>query len=277
MTGVLKAKVSGSWVPIIGSGMSTEVARWNSAWGVVAQGLVDGIVELTTSPATLATVSFTSVYGRQYRVMYAPRTAQADAGTSVVYYLYGIPGDTGFNDHYQKTSSPGQGYGGGAAMEWRFVGTGSALTLSAAAAVFTGTGRIHQQAGSAARLYVEDTGPVSVTASPPTQPAGVWQNITWNSGGMTTAAGCVTPRFRIQGDSIEFDGVAHYASGGNPIGTMPIGCRPQANQAFPSTHYRDSDAQLFPLTIIFTPSGDIDIYGIFGLGWFPMNGKYTIS
>lgn len=115
MTGQLKAKVGGSWVPVTtaGSGSSggggtdevwvgpddpiaatptiefwidtdepaqlTNDQRWNTAWGIVAIGNpVNNIVELLTQPGEWLTdtITFTPLVGRRYVVKYQVRAIQ---------------------------------------------------------------------------------------------------------------------------------------------------------------------------------------------------------
>src|SRR5215831_19056539 len=75
MVGTLKAKVSGNWVPILGSGFdAANTMRWNAGWGVIATtqitanqtGIAGSAVAVTGGSLTVTTVA-----GRRYLVTFA--------------------------------------------------------------------------------------------------------------------------------------------------------------------------------------------------------------
>lgn len=147
MSGVLKAKVGGVWVPIMGSGMTAEVARWNSAWGVLATAPLNSTYALTTTQAVLATLTAVpTVAGRRYVVHASWRTLEGiGAATSAIVNCWGITGDTSFHEHYVYAPMAATGYGGGGTVSWRFDGTGAPVTLQLTAQTYAGTGNMHAQ------------------------------------------------------------------------------------------------------------------------------------
>jgi len=68
MTGTLKARVGGQWVPVAGSGQdAANVARWNSAWGTVTDRTPFSDQDVSsTTPVAIRGVTVDLVAGRRY-------------------------------------------------------------------------------------------------------------------------------------------------------------------------------------------------------------------
>ena len=259
----LKARVGGVWVDVGGGGGGTDevwigtdppagttqelwfdtdepnltdpdTARWNSAWGVVASAPIN-----TTSPlalgatsVTVASISFTTVAGRRYVVHGNVRTVESLTGAPgvTIFTCSGIPGDTSFSDHYQRTDTAANGYGGGAANEWRFDGTGAVATLLFRAAMSAGTGQLHGQGGSSSHFWCEDVGPVAMASAPPAQPASAWAALPLGSG--WTADTNDVPQYRLLGDVVQLRGMPRNAAANSTLpGALPVGFRPPTGRA----------------------------------------------
>ena len=170
MAGTLKARVSGAWVPVIGSGQeAAAVVRANSPWGIVAVGSVNSGNPLTI-PTTADTqitgnLVFTMQTGRRYRIVLA---ARALASTGALTYVGMKLRDATTNivpDYVLFTAPPSQ-YSV-VYYEWLFTGDGVSRSLNVTAisgAVATGL-----TTNTGAAFYVEDMGPVTPAAiAPPT-------------------------------------------------------------------------------------------------------------
>lgn len=93
MTGTLKAKVNGEWVPIAGSSQdAASVARWNSAWGRVgtAVGTASVWENATTTHSEVTTTAgayraqANLLAGRRYRIYWQAQITSMTAGDLVV-------------------------------------------------------------------------------------------------------------------------------------------------------------------------------------------------
>ena len=239
MSGVLKAKVGGVWVPIMGSGMTAEVARWNSAWGVLATAPLNSTYALTTTQAALATLTAVpTVAGRRYVVHASWRTLEGiGAATSAIVNCWGIPGDTSFHEHYVYAPMAATGYGGGGTVSWRFDGTGAPVTLQLTAQTYAGTGNMHAQGGSSSHFWIEDVGPVSFTAPAPPDPTPAWTPFTFLNGWANLGNPWQGGGYRKIGDIVYLRGLVARGSAltaNTPlaIATLPAGYRPLGNHIF---------------------------------------------
>ena len=261
MSGVLKAKVGGVWVPIMGSGMTAEVARWNSAWGQIASAnLYNGISALTTTQATIATLaSVPTVAGRRYKVTAGWRTLEQTSGAGQVhgfrFMCTGIPGETGAADHYMLAGDAAN-YGGGPSIVWRFVGTGSPVTLTFTGATVSGTGNFHSDTGSGCGFWIEDVGPAIYNpAPPPVNTPTPWMGVTFQNGWSDYASGFQTCQYRSIGDIVYIRGLMKGGTIGAQVAfVLPTGLRPpgrlqiatQAAGAFAWFSINNSDGGFYP-------------------------------
>ena len=234
--GVLKAKVGGVWVPIMGSGMTAEVARWNSAWGVLATAPLNSTYALTTTQAALATLTAVpTVAGRRYVVHASWRTLEGiGAATSAIVNCWGIPGDTSFHEHYVYAPMAATGYGGGGTVSWRFDGTGAPVTLQLTAQTYAGTGNMHAQGGSSSHFWIEDLGPAIYNpAPPPVNTPTPWTAPTMLNGWAVYGAGGLGPlRYRLLGDMVQINGAIGGGTAQAAAFTLPVGYRPPADRYF---------------------------------------------
>lgn len=167
--GTLKARVSGTWVPVLGSGFdAANTARWNSAWGQVAsvpftQGSVD--VSAGQTPILSNQLSFTFISGRRYLLEVRLSSLGLLSGTSsqVAYYVRRVGTTTTVGDSDQWVITTGN-YAG-SILRSAVNGDGSTLNIEAAVEVVTG-GNV--RIGSRG-LTIYDEGPVTpASIAPPT-------------------------------------------------------------------------------------------------------------
>jgi hypothetical protein len=166
---VLKAKVSGEWVPVVGSDQdAANVAHWNSAWGVVATATRADFVNVTVSNTVILTAPFTAVEGRVYSAQFWA-VGQYGVINSVVHNILRL-------DNGAVTRSD-QRYTTGAINEQitfntevpNFTTTAGSHSMTLEAN-FTGAGGVKFQGDwLPMRLVVSDVGPVApVSIAPPT-------------------------------------------------------------------------------------------------------------
>jgi hypothetical protein len=210
MSGVLKAKVGGVWVPIVGSGMSAEVARWNSAWGVVATGVGKGTT--VTAPVNFyidltEVVSFTAVAGRRYRLSVRLASITGPAGGSAVAMAEGA-GIIGDADQWFWVS--GQFSGGW--LQSYLVGDG--LIHNVKAVLETSTAAAGSQTTYNAKgVVVEDVGPAIYNpAPPPVNTPTAWTDVTFQNGWANEGTGVQPAQYRRVGDRVELRGTATRSS-----------------------------------------------------------------
>jgi len=228
-SGVLKAKVGGQWVPIIGSGMSAEVARWNSAWGVVATASLTATNLPTDTAVTVASLSFQTVAGRRYRVAFAGRAVAASAacyvrinllvngtpvsGSEVLKYLP--------STHYEAVL-----------YEWLLSGDGLTKTFTIRCTVIGASATIYGEP-ELSRFYVEDVGPVTPSAVAPPNPTPAWTNATLQNSWVNVSSSTFTSaRYRLNGDRVEVEGLVGGGAYSVAIFTLPAGYRPSKNFVF---------------------------------------------
>lgn len=169
--GTLKAKVGGVWTPVTGNPQSAaDLARWNSAWGIIAIGALGGIVNISSAGYTdfTPTLSVTLIAGRRYRLYCIARAADAGvtgvANRDVVFRIMDGATVVGGGEQ-QRYMSYGTQYDG-VATEWVFTGDGKAHTYKVQAT--TATSSISLFADAPNQFYIEDVGPVVLAAiSPP--------------------------------------------------------------------------------------------------------------
>jgi hypothetical protein len=174
MTGTLKARVGGAWVPILGSGQeAAATARWNTAWGEVYYGeQTSTSVTLSTAPASVLQVDLTGLtIGRKLRI-----TLSSGAGPTVnalnSEIFWGI-GDTA-NTVWRRTRdfNPTSNTKAGPTQLLTYRTTTTAATLSFRLLVWvsaSGGTLGYSTAVEPVTVLVEDIGPVTpASIAPPT-------------------------------------------------------------------------------------------------------------
>jgi hypothetical protein len=244
---VLKARIGGTWVDVGGGGADEvwvgpntptdannelwidtdeadltdpNVARWNSAWGIVGVGTLpfnDGTIGTAGGVLTNQLV-VTTVAGRRYRVSFLMRaigngvnsantvTLLID-GTAVYERWFQIIGNT----NYDNVNT-----------EWIVTPSAGSHTFradwggTAGAAIFSNGGH----------FYVEDIGPVSLASDPPAQPASVWTAPTFLNGWSNYSTAVYQQAgYRKIGDQVFLRGLVKGGTLG-VIFTLPVGFRP---------------------------------------------------
>jgi len=234
-SGVLKAKVGGQWVPIIGSGMSAESARWNSAWGIIAyaqktadQGGFGGtILDISGLIAT-----FTPVVGRRY-VTTASWMFQTNSSspTTVVALLR-----DGANAILQQRNMVFAAGAWASHAYIQVVETGLAAvsaTRRASWQTTVGTVDVFANATYPAFIEVRDVGPVTPSAVAPPNPTPAWITPTLLNGWVNVSSSTFTSaRYRLNGDRVEVEGLVGGGAYSVAIFTLPAGYRPSKNFVF---------------------------------------------
>jgi hypothetical protein len=198
-----------------------NVARWNSAWGIIGVGsftFPDGTA-LTVGAAFTNPLTVTLVANRRYRVSFVMRAVNSTPNVSgnVVLYVDGVGGPERW---FQVIGSNGYNL---IDMEWLTGGTG---VHSFAPYLGAGAGLYGYSANS--HFYIEDVGPVTL-GSQPTQPSSAWTNLTLLNGWANEASGIQPAQYRLVGDKVEVRGsiTKSGTTGTNPF-NLPVGCRPPA-------------------------------------------------
>ncbi len=238
MSGVLKVKVNGEWVKVVGSGMSADVARWNSAWGVAKMGSyppgIDG-VGWTAGAHITDPLVFTTVAGRRYRVTCIAAAMQAVSANHWVFVSLETDSVLGGSDRHGQVIT-GVNWTQLAAS-WLVTGDGLAHTYKVKIDGSFGAGGI---VGYMGEFYIEDVGPVSFAANPPTAPPSAWQALPLLNGWSNRGGGQWDCQVRKIGDIVYVRGQAHTAAGTSPytqITTLPVGFRPPLAVNWPTTYY----------------------------------------
>ena len=259
----IKARVGGAWVDLtagadevwVGSAAPTDpatelwvypdgysvndpnIARWNSAWGVVATASVasaqTGITTLTDF--TGLTTTFTPVAGRRYKVTVSGLQLYAN-GTGIV----DIKITDGSNNQIV-------GVNGSVLLGWVPFPDLSSLPVSPSGGVpYTVKCRLsmsassintNQGAGAPAFITVEDVGPVSQAVAPPVQPPSVWTTPTLLNAWQNLGAPWATAGYRLVGDMVQLRGALVHtaaipATTSSTVFTLPVGYRPANNLIF---------------------------------------------
>jgi len=240
MAGVLKAKVGGQWVPIIGSGMSAETARWNSAWGVIATEttaltITDGTS--VTAGLVLGGVSnLTLLSGTRYRFILQIRAMEtATTGTFLANLFKNAaamtPSQQGWfqcQNSYESTVWSYNVNGDGSTANYTIVaGSNSGATL-----------KVHLSGPPGNLITVEDVGPVIYSAAPaPVNTPTPWTAPTFLNG--WTNLSTLTPAaYRSIGDMVQVRGVITRSTSPGGVGTrstvftLPVGFRPPIGYIF---------------------------------------------
>ena len=256
MVGTLKVRVGGAWGPV-------GTARGDGALGVIAAAPVFGSTNMTSGVMTAIT-PVVNVYlysGRRYRL-----SCQLRAITSST---------TGYNAKV---------YAGGVEQAWMdqwFFSSGSYASGPAVIVIdgdntqraldirMTGATGTAIYGGTTCQFTVEDIGPNSALAppvpdTPPAWTALAFGNATWSNMGTNNAP----LSYRKIGDMVQVRGEVHFtATGGNPMATLPAGCRPGWLHTFPVINRVNNGT----LQCAVYQNGDLYIQGLsgvtdFGLG-----------
>ena len=160
--GVLKAKVSGNWVPLEYNGGPNP----QNALGVVAMGsFLSGISTLQSGTTTTLTnpINFTSIVGRRYRLCYQIRVIGVTTGNGIRLTWTGSGVDTAGTDTWQSVPTGPYSYMTGGVM---FDGTGVASAYTMVAYVPGAATGVWLDPPTASYFYIEDVGPNSTPALP---------------------------------------------------------------------------------------------------------------
>jgi hypothetical protein len=218
MSGVLKAKVGGVWVPIIGSGMTAEVARWNSAWGIVGTGsftFSDGAV-LTVGAALTNTLSVATVANRRYRIVLTMRALghTTNQSNSVTVVIDGV-------DYFERWLQA-LGNVGFTQVNTEWLWTGAAGTHS----FYIKWGGAAGAAGysNGGSFYIEDMGPTIYNAAPPPVNApGPWTAVTLLNGFVNLGSPRPPSTVRKTGDVVELRIAVKSGTVNGNICSVPAG------------------------------------------------------
>ena len=205
-----------------------DVARWNSAWGVVAKGTVTsgnplkvptgGMTATSALPVTLTS-------GRRFRFVFNARAAvtnPAVAGAYMQLWLQ-VNGGNQFGASVLP-SVPSSGYNT-LYYEWLVDGDGTSRSWTV---MLQGSNPIDVYTDTEAHFYVEDVGPVAMSSPPPGGAVvGAWT--TWLAGDMGPSwvmDASQPPQWRIMGDKVEMRGRATVSSASTFPFYTPAGAKP---------------------------------------------------
>lgn len=170
--GTLKARVSGAWLPVLGSGFdAANTVRWNSAWGLVASSTAttaQGGITGTSVDLTGLAVAFIPVVGRSYRTR-ATIPVQSTVDNDVARLDITDSANTILNSSQQRITLSNIRT---AAVDYveNFASTAS-ITRKLRLVRSAGTGTVQASSGTtnSGSITVEDIGPVTpASIAPPT-------------------------------------------------------------------------------------------------------------
>ncbi len=208
-----------------------DVARWNSAWGVIDYAYGTAPFTVTTPQQFVAhpelTVTWQSVVGRRYRVTAMVGVQKLTATGTVFLSL--------LNPTIQITGAGNGPMTAGQYTEMSFErvfdGNGGLLTFvvgvyteNNGCVVFADT--LYQPS-----LIVEDVGPVTMSSPPPPTPEDVWTAAVLQNGWTNLGGGWASLMYRRLGDMTQVRGVicnqTPTAVGTlSTFATLPVGYRP---------------------------------------------------
>jgi len=168
--GTLKAKVAGVWTPVSGNGQAAaNVARWNSAWGVVATTATQSttVTAPTANAAISPSVSIDTVAGRRYRATMRISSIQLVSGSPIgvaVVIRSGTSGSTSLVDGDQWMWVGGN-YSGGTHIG-HFNGDGTTKIAQGICETVNGANGTSVTFGVQS-LMIEDVGPITPAAIAP--------------------------------------------------------------------------------------------------------------
>ena len=234
MSGVLKAKVGGQWVPIIGSGMSGEVARWNSAWGVVVQAVQTAAqngMGATATDITGLTVTFVPVVGRRYKTTLSFMGLQ-NVGNSVTVPVI-ADGANVVKQQRNDTINSGCYFHANLSVVETFATATAVVRKGRYSTTLGNTDLIVDSTLFPNFIVVEDVGPVTPSAVAPPNPTPAWTNATLQNSWVNVSSSTFTSaRYRLNGDRVEVEGLVGGGAYSVAIFTLPAGYRPSKNFVF---------------------------------------------
>ncbi len=202
MTGTLKAKVNGQWVPV--GGGSTPSQQWNSAWGVVADLSVrtGGDFAATATETTMISGAFTAVTGRRYRIV-ARIVATATADNAGVQGTVKLDGANAFIlDQQVKNGNLAYAVHGDQLFGTLASGSHTVALNIVKSWYAAGNGIVARSADYPVIFYVEDVGPAagaSVVPNPymPIYKAQAVQQTITPAQGLANAIGLTIPNLQV--------------------------------------------------------------------------------
>lgn len=250
-----------------------EIARWNSAWGIVALGTLNVMSNYALTSTTLINLSspltVTLLAGRRYEFEARFHAVGGTAGGGINLALNGLA----TNDTWSYVTSPGWTH---ASINAQVVGTGAAVTVTLQGKVAAaGTIAIWAGDGNPASYFLcRDAGPVAGSIAPVT-PSG-WNSLTLTSG-WTQKASCELATYCKVQNTVKVRGVVDFnTTAGNPMATLPSGFRPALNVRQGTSWVRTSDGLSFPLGIEVYPTGAINIMGLNAVGYHDINVEFYV-
>jgi len=228
MSGVLKAKVGGQWVPIIGSGMSGEVARWNSAWGVVVQAVQTAAqngMGATATDITGLTVTFVPVVGRRYKTTLSFMGLQ-NVGNSVTVPVI-ADGANVVKQQRNDTINSGCYFHANLSVVETFATATAVVRKGRYSTTLGNTDLIVDSTLFPNFIVVEDVGPVTPSAVAPPNPTPAWIPLTFTgTWGNADTTNYNTAAYRSIGDIVYLRGYVKSTSTDLTVGVLPVGFRP---------------------------------------------------
>ena len=225
MTGVLRAKVGGNWVDVIGG--APQQPDWYNALGVRVIAPHIGNVTIPASNVAYVTgrLNFTTVIGRRYRIHWHCRAIgiTTTGDTALAFNLFDGSTNTNLIGDWHNSRLNYDNVdlftlldGDGLAHSWAIQATTDTHT---AITVFDDSGP----------FYIEDVGPNTAIgpAAPLTVPPPVWTPLTLASG--WTARSTAPPQYRLIGDMVQLRGRMLGTATLTTIFTMPAGFRPASD------------------------------------------------
>lgn len=229
------------WVDTSTANMADpDVARWNSAWGIVGVGTFSVSGAPYTLPSGVITrvtndIPITFMSGRRYRVAINIRAHVAAAYGGMEVRLHDGPSaQVALGTWAFVPTSAGSAYGN-VSVEVLLPGDGVARLLNFQ--LYSPSQTVSIYLDSSNSFYVEDVGPVSLASSPPTQPSSVWTAVTFQNGWHNLGGGWAQAAYRLVGDRVELRGliansVAMTSGQMQTVFTVPAGFRPPADNIF---------------------------------------------
>jgi hypothetical protein len=248
---VLRAKVGGNWIDITGGGAAfvgpndpgpsynlwydsdatntndADVARWNSAWGIVAVGIGRGAgISTPASTVTALTnpLAVTLQVGRRYRLAANVRAiSNAGATAAAQFQLWDNGANSGGFDYWQLVPT---GNYDNCHIDALLVGDGLAHSYDVRVNPGVAMSMWFDMATHA--FYVEDIGPTSPAVQQPVVLTTPWQNIgpLLVNGWVNYGAPYGPAFYRLIGDVVELRGLISGSTPTAVICTLPVGYRP---------------------------------------------------
>lgn len=246
-----------------------NVARWNSAWGVVVPPIYTDF-GVAAGPSIIATIPVTTIAGRRYVLRMTnigTYIANAAAGDtfSILPTIDGAvivtnpPVSVDYTGNYIPPST----------IELDFVAATGAHTITISVVRNSGVGQMQARYG----IAVEDRGPVTMSSPPPPAPADAWTPLTFENGWFNLDANLYTPgSHRMVGDRVELRGLVKGLTVPSVIATLPVDRRPVKIH-----HFGVASNDTFGVCRVQSDGG---IYATLGqaTGWYSLDGiSFSVS